>query len=1721
MKVVDDKVQETQISLKRSRTTAKRLFNRQINNLRQGIQDEEDVDLLNDWFEEVRKSRINVQERHVLYVNTLEDEEADEAEAWMDEVEESFTGIQRIWYKYRKCKEQGEKGARAEKQSNEIGIRLSRVELPKFSGEIRDYPRFKADFQKQVMPQATSDENAAYTLRTCLSKRSQEVVKLVDNLSDMWDKLDEEFGDPSIVSDLIVNDIKKFRMKDDKKRLVEFIEVVEHGYHDLRRLGMEREISNTAVVSMIEAKLPEDTRRKWAEKICSDKSEVNKKDKFPQLLKFLQETKRTLKYMNADLRDPGRGNVSPNKPGFVNLTIKEELKPKMKCLLHSTEGHSTENCRGFQSLKREDKFKLLREKGGCWSCLKRGHRQGDCRFKKKCGVRGCEEHHHRSLHALPDVGGAASPVMTATDDNNPICLLQVMEVQAGVEPRRKLNVLWDGGATISLITSKKAAEMGLEGTPCQLSVVGVGCVKKQIPSKRYVLPLRDVEGQVEEIVVFGIDKISSDINPIDTSSVPGVAAVVRPVGEVDVLVGFEYAGFHPVCHRSMGHLLILKNRFGSCLGGSHPKLSEKTRCKYPSQVLHVSAKEVTLRDFFEVEGMGIQCTPRCGSCRCGRCPVGGKDFTLKEERELKMIEDGLKFRAEEGHWEARYPWIKHPNSLPDNKPAALATLKSTEKRLKKDPERVALYQAQMKDMVDRGVARKVTKEEAENYTGPVYYISHHEVMKESSTTPCRIVFNSSAYFRGYTLNDFWAKGPDLLNSLLGILLRFREENVGVVGDIRKMYHSVKIPLLDQHTHRFLWRDMEDREPDTYVMTSVSFGDKPAGAIAMLAMRKTAEQGHRQFPDAAEVVLKNSYMDDVIFSTSSQDEASCITQNVEKLLKTGGFNMKQWMVSGKKPAEEHDLTDKVLGVSWRPKEDVFCFQIKLNFCPKKKAIKSTQQLTPDQQPDAVPELLTKRMVLSQVNGIYDPLGLATPITIKAKIMMKRLWMEEANNLGWDDPIPDCRREEWIELFRELCEMEDVVFSRSIKPPRAVGKPTLIIFSDGSNEAFGACAYARWNLSDNGFESRLIAAKTRVSPLKRMTIVRIELNGAVLAARLATFLKKEMQLEFDATFFLTDSEIVRAMIQKESYGFATFAAVRVGEIQQTTDPTQWYWVEGRLNGADCITRGMRSCEIGQGSEWQNGPAFLELPISDWPLRQERNSTCELPERVAVIMTCDEAGADEKSMLDINKISGYRRLLRITARVISVFRPPKPSLKNMTQPPSVERLEAAENYWVKEAQKTLKEEVGRGNHKRLRSTVREDGVVVVSARVEEWMEISYNRQQLPLLPFQHRLSLLYVEYVHEQGHLGVSSTTSKVRERFWIVNLQRLSKTVRYRCVICRKLDKKTEVQRMGQLPLERLKPAPAWSSTSLDYFGPLQIRGEVNKRSRGKAYGVLFNCMLTRAVYIDLAPDYSTAGFLMVLRKFVSLRGCPSKLYSDPGSQLTAASKELRAAVKNLDQDTLREFGAENSVTWEFTPPDAPWQNGCSEALIRSVKRTLLAVIGEQVLTFSELQTVLFEVANLLNERPIGRHPTEVDDGTYLCPNDLLLGRASRRAPSGPWDQTTNLCRRHEFIQQLVDAFWRKWTRDFFPTLLPQQKWHVARRNLQIGDIVCLQDSNAVRGDWRMGKVTKVHKGRDGIVRKAELRCRSATSSDSGTAKSAGRCVEITRSVNRLVVIVPVE
>ena len=693
-------------------------------------------------------------------------------------------------------------------------IHLERIKPPKFSGDIRDYPRFKSDFQRLVANEIKKTSTVAYILRDSLSGTPADLVRNIDdNLEEMWKRLDEKYGEKTKLIDVVMTDLKRLKPLKNKDyvEFIKMVELIERGYRDLERLGLEAEM-NATTVSMVEEKLPPDIKMKWSEEVRGKetKSKVESSGKFPYMLEFLLERKGIIEYNIDEMR-----SYTPHEKADINhmgLDNSTGDYPRVRCVFHQSNAHLTTECNAYNDLSGEDKEKLIRDSRACWSCLKTGHRSARCLERKRCTKSGCNFSHHESLPCPSTQGGSVSHTnvidKTETRTSNPKgdCLLQLMNIKA--KPSSPpANVFWDGGATLSLITFRKAKALGLHGEPVKLSVTVIGGKKQDMESFRYDLNLIDRDSRIVHFIVYGIDQISTNVSNVDLSKIRSMfksarpEAFRRPVGEIDILIGFEYAGYHPVTIQSANHLVVMENRFGHCIGGQHPLLKETTR----KLVQHVSishVKHVKIDDFYNIESLGVQCNPQCGNCKCGKCPIGGKNYSIKEEREHNLIDKAVVHKGD--YWEASYPWIKNPENLPDNRNAAIATLRSTERRLMRNQDMAKLYQEQINDMVKRKVARVLTPEEIKSYNGPVHYINHHAVLKpDSKTTPCRIVFNSSASYQGHVLNNYWAKGPDLMNNMLGIILRFRGERVAITGDIRKMYHAVKIPLLDQHTHQFL------------------------------------------------------------------------------------------------------------------------------------------------------------------------------------------------------------------------------------------------------------------------------------------------------------------------------------------------------------------------------------------------------------------------------------------------------------------------------------------------------------------------------------------------------------------------------------------------------------------------------------------------------------------------------------------------------------------------------------------------------------------------------------------------------------------------------------------------------------------------------------------------------------------------------------------------------
>jgi len=297
-------------------------------------------------------------------------------------------------------------------------------------------------------------------------------------------------------------------------------------------------------------------------------------------------------------------------------------------------------------------------------------------------------------------------------------------------------------------------------------------------------------------------------------------------------------------------------------------------------------------------------------------------------------------------------------------------------------------------------------------------------------------------------------------------------------------------------------------------------------------------------------------------------------------------------------------------------------------------------------------------------------------------------------------------------------------------------------------------------------------------------------------------------------------------------------------------------------------------------------------------------------------------------------------------------------------------------------------------------------------------------------------------------------------------------------------------MADLPKARLEiHEPPFSSTGIDYFGPIIVK---QRRSKVKRYGCIFTCMTSRAIHLELATDLSTSSFINALRRFVARRGPVQRIFSDNGTNFVGAEHELKRAIEKWNEVHIDGFLKQKGVEWIFNPPSASHMGGCWERSIRTVKKVLMAILTEKTIDDDILYTSLVEVENIVNSRPLVDAPLEPGSKVPLTPNHLLkidpaIGLPPILTENGDWYSRN----RYRLVQRVADEFWRRWVLEYAKTIIARKKWFKVKRNVQIGDVVLIMDSCTPRGQWPMGCVTTTYPDKHGLVRSVSIKTASGT------------------------------
>ncbi|KAF2888647.1 hypothetical protein ILUMI_17526, partial [Ignelater luminosus] len=477
-------------------------------------------------------------------------------------------------------------------------------------------------------------------------------------------------------------------------------------------------------------------------------------------------------------------------------------------------------------------------------------------------------------------------------------------------------------------------------------------------------------------------------------------------------------------------------------------------------------------------------------------------------------------------------------------------------------------------------------------------------------------------------------------------------------------------------------------------------------------------------------------------------------------------------------------------------------------------------------------------------------------------------------------------------------------------KGVEELSLYTFCDTSKDAYAAVVFCRV-LRNGRVSVHLLAAKSRVAPLRKLTIPRLELMGATIGARLYLQVAENLDSKFDS-FFWSDSTTVISWMQRDEE-WTTFVWNRVNEIRRLTSPTQCRYLPSTCNPADLPFRGCTPKQLFE-SRWWEGPTWLYLDRSKWPSEKTTvNEEEVVKERKKKLIVSVLINVDYTNFWHLSYFSKFTKTTRMIAWIFRYLQNVRYPDKKRSSELIVAEIEVAEKFIFRKIQQENFVDLENKNIRSLNPFYDECGVIRLKSRVSNRDDT--NNYRFPIvLPAKHPVSESLIMDSHRSHcHVGTRGLLCLLREEYWILGGRRTIRFVLRKCVICRRFDAKPFVVEPPPLPVDRVRDAVAFEITGVDFAGPLYLK------SGEKAWVCLFTCAVYRAVHLELTLSLTVSGFLQVLRRFVARRGRPKILYSDNGTNFRGSDN----AFANLDWDEINRETSSQRIVWRFNPPSASW------------------------------------------------------------------------------------------------------------------------------------------------------------------------------------------------------
>ena len=1625
--------------------------------------------------------------------------------------------------------------------------RLPKLSIPSFSGNILEWQSFWDCFDSAVHnnPMLSGVQKLNY-LRAQLQGGALRIIAglplTTPNYNHSVALLKERYGQSHKLIDANMKALIELPSPSNSiSSLQMFYDTVATHTRSLTALGKPTSEYGAMLVTSMLNKLPVETRRNLARAHGTDQWTIDElQHAILEEIRILEMgTSNTTK--SSQLPTASFLTNADRRSVFTPRTRNpaEQKSPALNCA-YCHGPHTSISCDTVKDPQR--RLEIVKHDRLCFNCL--GHHQvSQCKSRSRC--RTCHRKHHTSLcysangsleTNTPPAGTSAnlasnSATATSTTTGNvparnahsqavnthpPTVSAQVAHPQATLttlsshhpvtipqngrisllktaiatvsSPRTEAeaNVLFDEGSQRSFLTSNLADLLGLQSS--HREDIHLASFGAKTPTSQQL-----------EVASVNLKTRTGALVPLSVLIVPDIAVpltntINREVTQLPYLNGLPLA--HPVTsdeHFNISLLIGVDHYWDivddNIIRGDGPTAMGSKLGYLLSGPLPVSHSEYGITNTLHV---GIVSDVSCNLEKFWTLETTGTEpASVSEDREfLERYSKTCITRLSDGSYCARFPWKEVHLPLPSNFDVCLHRTRSLARRLAQTPGFLKLYNSVIMDQLQRGFIEQIG---TPTLTRNVHYIPHHCVKKNSTTTPIRVVYDCSCRQSKETpsLNDCLLQGPDFLNDLCSILLRFRTHTFAISTDIEKAFLQVHLHEQDRDFTRFLWlADPTDAESElvTYRFRTVLFGAVSSPFILYATLYHHLQQYDTPL---SYDIQHNLYVDNIVSGSPTELEAVQYYHDSRAILSSAGFNLRAWTSNSHRlrAVAEQDATldqttpSNVLGIHWNTATDMI-------------------SLTPKQTTRVSNALTTKREVLQESSRIFDPIGFAVPVTIRSKLLMQKLWKMKTE---WDEPLEPTLISEWQSIVEDVNQLSNMSLNRRYAPTNFdPAQVELHTFTDASTKAYGTVTF----VNIRGCVS-YVMAKSRVAPVKATTLPRLELMAAVTGARLTSFVVSALQLEPVGTYIWTDSQIVLYWLNS-SKKLPPFVDHRVQEIHRLTPTASWRYCPTGDNPADLLTRGISFNQLATSQLWTNGPEWLPDP-TQWP-KWEQSPSIHLM-ALAGIAEDFVPRSDPKPpstglhcAIVMSKYSTLHKLLAVTAyiyRFVFNCRHPQTQRKG---PLLAQELREAQLNWISDCQKEV---YWRERHnlscpeprqkrlvliRQLRLFLDSAGFIRCGGRIHNAPLDEITRFPY-LLPAKHPLTALIIYAIHvKQCHSGIISTVTALRQTYWVPTARQYVKTLLYRCTICKKHNGKPYKQPdPAPLPKARMQAVPPFTATGVDFTGALYVR---RGNEEIKVYVCLFTCATSRAVHLEVVADLSTEAFMLAFRRFVSRRSLPQLMMSDNALTYEAAAEELKEL---FNSDEVLASLERQGTTWKFIPKRAPWFGGFWERLIGLTKAAIKKTLGRTHVSLEVLQTIVVEVELILNNRPITYLSDDIRDPEPLTPAHLLHGRSLTSLPhqfvvaediqDPSYDEKTRLTKAARSQSLLLKHFTSRWKHEYLTSL---RDFHRTSGNncqqVKTGDVVLIHDDGP-RLRWKMAVIEELIVGGDGLVRAANIRTSS--------------------------------